>query len=265
MTFMLYYTHYEQEKNMDPFFSIIIPVFNSENTIYETLESVFIQTYNNYEVIIINDCSTDGSLSEIDKIKDNFLNIKIIHNSENFGVAESRNIGIRNATSTYIAFLDADDVWMVDKLEKQKSVIERTDCDICCTSYDFIDENSQKIKNSYIIPEYIDYEILLKQNYIGCSTAVVKRELLLRTPMDKNYQHEDYALWLKLSRNGSKIIGIREPLIKYRILNNSRSYNKSKAAKGRISIYMNQEKLGLLRSLYYFIFYAFNGLKKKLL
>ena len=72
--------------------------------------------------------------------------------------------------------------------------------------------------------------MLLKQNYIGCSTAVVKRELLLRTPMDKNYQHEDYALWLKLSRNGSKIIGIIEPLVKYRILSNSRSYNKSKGA-----------------------------------
>ena len=250
---------------MDPFFSIIIPVYNCEGTIYETLQSVLLQTYNDYEVVIINDCSTDNSIAEISKIRDNFLNIKIIHNSNNLGVAESRNVGIKNATGNYIAFLDGDDVWTAEKLEKQKSVIGRTNCDICCTSYDFIDENSQKIKNTYVVPEYIGYEILLKQNYIGCSTAVVKRELLLKNPMDKNYQHEDYALWLKLSRNGAKIIGIKEPLVKYRILNSSRSYNKSKAAKGRMSIYINQEKLGLFKSLYYFMFYAFNGLKKKLL
>lgn len=250
---------------MQPFFSIITPVYNCEKTLYQTLDSILSQTFEDYELVLVNDFSSDDTINIINDYKKKFKQITIINNIKNIGVAESRNIGIKNAAGIYIAFLDGDDIWMPDKLEKQKSLIENTNCDICCTSYDFIDENSQKIKNTYVVPEYIDYEILLKQNYIGCSTAVVKRELLLKNPMDKNYQHEDYALWLKLSRNGAKIIGIKEPLVKYRILNSSRSYNKSKAAKGRMSIYINQEKLGLFKSLYYFIFYAFNGLKKKLL
>lgn len=250
---------------MHPFFSIVIPVYNCEKTIYETLHSVLIQTYNNYEVIIVNDCSMDATISEINKIKDSLSNISIINNLKNLGVAESRNRGISVAKGNYIAFLDGDDIWMPGKLKKQKSIIEERNFDICCTSYDFIDENSQKIKNTYVIPEYIDYKLLLKENYIGCSTAIIKRELLLKNPMDKNYQHEDYALWLKLSRNGAKIIGIKEPLVKYRILSDSRSFNKSKASKGRMSIYINQEKLGVFKSFYYFIFYAINGLKKKLL
>lgn len=250
---------------MYPFFSIVIPVYNCEKTIYETLQSVLIQTYNDYEIIIVNDSSTDGTLSEINKIKDNLSNISIINNPENLGAASSRNKGISVAKGNYIAFLDGDDVWMPDKLKKQKCIIKENNCDICCTSYDFIDKNSQKIKNTYVIPEHIDYKMLLKQNYIGCSTAIVKRELLLDNPMDKNYRHEDYALWLKLSRNGAKFTGITEPLVKYRILTGSRSFNKSKAAKGRMSIYINQEKLGLFKSLYYFAFYAINGLKKKLL
>ncbi len=250
---------------MQPFFSIIIPVYNCEKTISQTLDNVLSQSFNDYEIILVNDFSSDNTIRIISDYNDKFQKLTIINNVKNLGVAESRNIGINNANGDYIALLDGDDLWMPDKLKKQKCIIEKTNCDICCTSYDFIDENSQDIKNTYVVPECITYKMLLKENYIGCSTAIIKKELLLKNPMDKRYQHEDYALWLNLSRNGAKIVGIADSLVKYRILRSSRSFSKSKAAKGRMSIYIYQEKFNLFKSLYYFAFYVFNGLKKKLL
>jgi teichuronic acid biosynthesis glycosyltransferase TuaG len=250
---------------MNPFFSIIIPVYNCEKTIEETLKSVLSQTINDYEIIIINDSSSDSTMEIVEKFKDKFNDIKVISNIKNLGVAESRNKGFLKADGKYVALLDGDDVWANDKLEKQRSVINSTGCDICCTAYNFIDSNSLMIKKTYNIPDYIDYKMLLKENYIGCSTVTIKKNLLLGNSMNSNFLHEDYAFWLRLSRNGAKIIGINEPLVYYRILADSRSFNKFKSAKGRFKIYLNQEKFGLIKSLYYFFHYAANGIMKKLL
>ncbi len=250
---------------MHPFFSVIIPVYNCESTISLTLDSVLEQSINDYELIVIDDCSTDDTIHIINSYKDRFDNIRIIENQENIGVANSRNKGIQLATGKYIAFLDGDDLWFPRKLEKQKHLIEENNCDICCTSYSFIDENTFDIKKPYIIPRYIDYKMMLKQNYIGCSTVSIKKDILTDNLLDKSYQHEDYALWLKLIRNNAKVVGIQEPLIKYRIHKKSRSFNKKNAAKGRMTIYLKQENLGIVKSLYYFSCYAVNGIKKNLL
>lgn len=250
---------------MNPFFSIIIPVYNCEKTIEETLNSVISQTITDYEIIIINDFSSDNTMKLVEKYKDKFNDIKMISNCKNLGVAESRNRGFQMAVGKYLALLDGDDVWVNDKLEKQRSVIERTDCDICCTAYNFINSNSLMIKKTYNIPDNLDYNMLLKENYIGCSTVVIKKDLLNGNSMNGNFLHEDYALWLRLARNGAKIIGINEPLVCYRILADSRSFNKFKSAKGRFRIYLDQEKLGLIKSLYYFFHYVTNGIMKKLL
>lgn len=250
---------------MCPFFSIVIPVYNCEETILQTINSVLFQTCKDYEIIIVNDCSIDNTLHIIEEAKVMSNKIFVINNVRNIGVAESRNIGFNIAKGNYIALLDGDDVWLPDKLEKQKYVIESTNCDICCTSYNFIDENSCDIKRPYIIPEYISYEMMLRQNYIGCSTVVIRSNLLSNKSMNSSFQHEDYALWLNLARNGAKIVGITDPLMNYRIQASSRSYNKTNAAKGRMKIYLKQEKLGVINSFYYFSCYAINGIKKKLL
>lgn len=247
---------------MNPFFSVVIPVFNCEKTITETLKSVLNQTFTDYEIIIINDCSTDETLNIINNFKTNFNYITIISNMRNIGVAESRNIGVKIAKGIYIAFLDGDDIWEPEKLKKQKDVIDKTNCDLCCTSYSFIDENTHCIKNTYNVPYYISYKMLLKENIIGCSSVVIKKHLLLKFPMHSIYQHEDYALWLSIARNGYTIIGINEPLMKYRIHSNSRSYKKINAAKGRLIVYLKQEKLNIYKTIYYFCCYAINALRK---
>jgi len=250
---------------MYPFFSIIIPVYNCEKTIEETLESVLNQTISDYEIIIINDFSSDNTMEIVEKYKDKLNEIKVISNFKNLGVAESRNIGFKAAIGKYVALLDGDDVWTNDKLEKQRAVISKNNCDICCTAYNFIDSNSLMIKKTYNVPENLDYNMLLKENYIGCSTVVIKKEILHGNSMNSKFQHEDYAFWLRLARHGAKIIGINEPLVYYRILADSRSFNKFKSAKGRFKIYLDQEKFGVIKSLYYFFHYAANGIMKKFL
>jgi teichuronic acid biosynthesis glycosyltransferase TuaG len=250
---------------MNPFFSIIIPVYNCEKTIEETLKSVLSQTTSDYEIIIINDYSSDNTMEIVEKYKNKFNDIKVIYNFKNLGVAESRNKGFQAAIGKYVALLDGDDVWANDKLEIQRTVIEETGCDICCTAYNFIDSKSLMIKKTYNIPEYISYDMLLKENYIGCSTVVVKKNLLIDNSMNSKFLHEDYAFWLRLARDGAKMIGINKPLVYYRILSDSRSFNKFKSAKSRFKIYIDQEKLGLIKSLYYFFHYTFNGIAKKIL
>ncbi len=251
---------------MSPFFSIIVPVYNCEQTLSGTFESVLKQSFDDYEIIIINDYSTDNSLLVINKFKDIFGDkIKIINNEKNIGVASSRNKGFAVANGKYVALLDSDDIWDKSKLSIQKKYIDGTNCDICCTSYSFINSVGETIKKPYIIPNKIDYKTLLKENVIGCSTVAVRRDLLNANSMRKEYYHEDYALWLDLTRNGANIVGITDVLMHYRILENSRSYNKISAASNRFKIYIEQEKIGVLKAMYYFICYTINGFRKKFL
>ena len=250
---------------MIPFFSIIVPMYNCEKTLAYTLESILKQNFNDYEVIIINDCSTDDSLNILNKYVHRFDYIKIINNEKNLGVAKTRNKGFELAKGKYIALLDSDDVWDSNKLAVQKKCIDDTHCDICCTSYDFINSNGDYIKKPYIIPSKIDYHKLLKENLIGCSSVVVRRDILGADSMKEKYYHEDYALWLDLTRNGTSVIGITEVLMHYRISENSRSYNKVIASSNRFKIYIEQENLGLFKALFYFFCYIINGLRKRLL
>lgn len=328
---------------MIPFFSIIIPMYNCEKTIEYTLESVLKQSFKDYEIIIINDCSTDDSLNVLNKYinstkfannfndveavnnfneveavyksdnseptnrldnfepvsrsnviinENNHDNTKIINNSQktkiennsdksriidysnklrivcnekNLGVAKTRNKGFELAKGKYIALLDSDDIWDSNKLEIQKKYIDETNCDICCTSYDFINDMGETIKKPYIIPSKISYKTLLKENVIGCSTVAIRRSLLNSNSMNKKYYHEDYALWLNLTRSGANVVGIEDVLMHYRIIENSRSYKKSSAAINRFKIYIEQEKLGVFKAIFYFLCYSVNGLRKRLL
>ncbi len=247
---------------MKPFFSIIIPAYNCEHTLRETLNSVIAQTYTDYEVLILNDYSTDSTQLIIDEFVNKYDNLSSFPNNQNLGVARTRNRGIALATGTFIAFLDSDDLWHKDKLKLQAEIIEVSNCDLCCTSYDFIDLKGQSIKAPYIVPSTITYHSLLKENLVGCSSLVVKSTSLERHKFNPNFYHEDYSLWLTLLREGAKLTGIPDVLMHYRILETSRSFNKKNAALQRFLIYKNQEKLGFFRSCWYFFLYATNGIKK---
>lgn len=241
--------------------SIITPVYNAESTIIDTINSVLSQSYSNWELIIVDDCSKDGSLDVIKGLPDEHsTNIKVISLLENKGVANARNIGLENAIGEYVAFLDSDDIWDVEKLQKQVSFMQDLACDISFTAYRKFNENG--IASTIIsVPESVDYKNLLFGNVIPCSSSMFRREKLLSLRFVR-IGHEDFVFWLTALKTISLAYGLNEVLMFYRISSTSISANKIKAATYTWNIFRKVEKLSLLKSTFYFISYALQGFRK---
>lgn len=240
--------------------SIIVPVYNAENFLEDTINSVLNQTYSNWELILVNDASKDNSKKIIEK----YLNdkIKLIDMKQNGGVSKARNKGVDSAKGDYIAFLDADDLWEKEKLEKQIEIIEKdSNIGLIFTGTRYIDENSNNYNYVLEVPETISYKELLKQNIISCSSVLVKKEHVMKYKMQNDGMHEDFAVWLQILKEGIKVVGINEPLLIYRISRNSKSSNKVKAAKMNLNVY---KFLGLnfIERMYYMLIYTYRGLTK---
>ncbi len=241
--------------------SIIVPMYNAEKFIRKTIESVLAQTYQNWEMLIMNDVSTDNSLAVVSGYAKKDKRIKIINTEKNVGVVKGRNFLIDLANGKYIAFLDADDYWHNEKLEKQIKFMKEKNASISCTEYTRVKENEEKI-NDVIIKEEISYNDMLKNNYLGCLTVIYDAEKIGKRYFKELEKNEDYVLWLEIVKDVSTIYGLKENLAYYRVLDNSRSSNKVKTAKVRWKIYRKIEKLSLLKSLYYFLHYAIRAVLK---
>lgn len=245
---------------MRPLVSIITPSYNSEGFIKETIESVLNQTYTNWEMIIIDDCSTDNSPEIIKEYMKIDSRIKYLKNKENSGPAISRNLGLDNSKGEYIAFLDSDDVWFKEKLQIQMEYIIKNKTDILHNNYYFCDENGKiikEVKNDY----RLNYKKILKSNQIKTSFLIVKKEVLKNIRF-QNIKHEDYAFFLDFLRENNECFCISKPLGKYRINSTSVSSNKLRSAIWTWKIYRNYEKFNLIKASYYFINYALNGILK---
>lgn len=242
--------------------SIITPVYNSEKFIRETIVSVLNQTYDNWEMILIDDCSTDNSESIIKEYTNKDNRFRYIKLKENSGVANARNIGIGEAKGRFIAFLDSDDVWYKNKLETQVNYMINNNISFCFSAYEVIDENS-KIINQKITPskQIISYEDILKQNVIGCLTVIIDKNSITDLEMPK-IRHEDFATWIKILKSGQKAYCIDEVLASYRKTQKSLSGNKIKSALWTWNIYRKYEKISLPKSLFYFSNYAIKSLLK---
>lgn len=178
--------------------SIITPVYNDEKYIAETIRSILDQTHKNFELIIIDDYSIDGSMDIVKSFIDS--RIKIIRNMGNRGPAFCRNVGIKSATGDYIAFLDGDDIWLKDKLEKQLDFMISNCYGFCCTKYGTIDENGNNMNKYVYSPKVITHKTMLKCSYIGCLTVMFKRDIHPELEIPNCIKkRNDYALWLKLS------------------------------------------------------------------
>lgn len=246
---------------MNNLVSIITPSYKSERFISETLESVLAQTYQNWEMIIVDDCSPDNANEIIGKYTKKDSRIKLIKLEKNGGPANTRNEGIKQAEGKYIAFLDSDDIWLPTKLEKQISFMEKKQLLLSYSSYHTIDEYGNRI-NTRNVKEYIDYTDMLKSNHIGNLTGIYDCSELGKVYMD-NVGHEDYTLWLKIMKKVGSAHGIVEPLAEYRIFSSSISANKFKAMSWTWNIYRNVVGLDIFRSSYYFLHYIYYSLKKR--
>ena len=241
--------------------SIIVPMYNAEKFIGKTIESVLAQTYQNWEMLIMNDVSTDNSLAIVSLYAKKDERIKIVNTEKNVGVVKGRNFLIDLASGKYIAFLDADDYWHNEKLEKQIKFMKEKNASISCTEYTRVKENEEKI-NDVIIKEEISYNDMLKNNYLGCLTVIYNAGKLGKKYFKERDKNEDYVLWLEIVKDTGKIYGLKQNLAFYRVLDKSRSSNKIDAAKVRWRIYRDVERLSLFQAAYYFINYVIIALKK---
>lgn len=245
-----------------PLVSIITPSYNSTKFIPATIESVLAQTYQNWEMLIVDDCSKDESRNVIRKYTEKDARIKLIELTENSGAAVARNTAIKAAKGKYVAFLDSDDLWVPTKLEKQIGFMEENDYAFTYSKYQLMDVDGQKLDRVIDIPNEIDYKGLLSNTIIGCLTVVVNIEKTGPIEMPNIRTRQDFALWLSILKRGIKAHGFQEVLAYYRLVPGSISSNKVKAAKQTWKVYRDVEKLSLIRSVLSFTGYAWNAVKK---
>ncbi|WP_243525214.1 glycosyltransferase family 2 protein [Bacillus pseudomycoides] len=239
--------------------SIIIPTYNAEKFILHTINSVRAQTYKIWEIIIIDDCSSDSTIRIVEEQEKLDKRIRIIKLERNSGAAIARNTGINHAKGKYIAFLDSDDLWLPEKLEKQLAFMQNNDIAFSFTSYQIMDQDGILTDKVVHVPEKIDYNGLLKNTIIGCLTVMLDIEKLGKVQMPNIRTRQDTATWLKILKQGHYAYGLDEILSKYRKVENSISSKKFKMAKMNWKLYREIEGLSVPKSAWCFVNYALNG------
>lgn len=232
--------------------SIITPVHNSEEFIEECLNSVLSQTYPTWELLLVDDCSTDNSATIIQEHANKDPRIKYFRLEENSGAGVARNKAIAESKGNFIAFLDSDDLWLPEKLEKQLSFMQSNKYPFTFTSYNKINEEGEKLVGIVKAKKKIAYKKALYKNPIGCLTVMYDVSFFGKQFMPSIRKRQDYALWLKLLKK-TNAHGLQEPLSSYRVRNNSISANKWSLLKYEWKIYREEENLSILKSLFYFL------------
>lgn len=242
--------------------SVITPVYNAEKFLNATIDSVICQTYKDVEMVLVDDCSSDKSKEIIAEYSGKYPFVRYHRLEKNSGAAVARNTALTLSTGRYVAFLDADDVWESDKLEKQLGLMKEKNAAFSFAAIDFINENGDCIKSRRDVRECIDYNFLLKNTMIATSTVVVDRSRTGAFQMPLRRGGQDYATWLMLLRNGIKAYGINEVLSHYRITPGSLSSNKLKSIRQVWEIQTQNEQISRLRAAVNVISFVLNAMRK---
>jgi len=246
--------------------SIIMPCYNSQLYIAKAIQSVLLQTYIDWELLIIDDCSNDQSNLVIWNFIQQDNRIKYFKTNKPSGSPMlPRNIGIENANGRYIAFLDSDDAWLPNKLETQLKMFEQyEDMAICFSNYEKMTEEGERNNRVVPAPAKTNYKQLLLGNVIGCLTAVYDTQKVGKV-FFQDHSHEDYILWLEILKKGYMARNTNTVEALYRVRENSVSSNKLKTLSWQWDIYRHVEKIGLFHSCYYFMNYAYRAFKKSMI
>lgn len=245
--------------------SIIIPVYNASSFLMDTIKSIKGQTYENWEAIFVDDCSKDNSVEIIKKARKKDKRIKLIKNKNNCGAAITRNNGIAEANGEYLCFLDADDIWKKEKLEKQIKFMKEKKCEFSFTGYQFADENGKPKGKKVYVPNKINYKQALKNTTIWTCTVMFDMNKLKKENIYMpNVASEDTACWWKILKEINYAYGINEILSLYRRSSNTLSSNKFVAIKRIWFLYRKVEHLNLIESLYCFIIYAIRAILRRI-
>ncbi|MCR5756018.1 MAG: glycosyltransferase [Acetatifactor sp.] len=247
--------------------SIIVPVYNVENYIIETIESVRKQTYTDWELILVEDGSTDSTVAKIRKYMENKQDnrIRLIFQPSNMGAAKARNKGLKEAKGRYIAYLDSDDLWEPEKLSAEITYMKKKEAAFVFSGYEFADANGQGTGKIVRVPEQMTYKDALKNTTIFTSTVMFDTEKipreLLEMPIIKS---EDTALWWKVLRNGYMAYGLNENLVRYRRVGGSLSSNKIEALRRIWNLYRKAEGMNVISSAWYFCFWAVRAVQRRI-
>ena len=231
---------------MDSLVSIVTPSYNTGKWIGETIESVLKQTYGNWEMIIVDDCSTDNTDEVVARYSDS--RIKYFKNAKNSGAAVSRNKAIKMAKGDYIAFLDSDDLWVPDKLEKQLEFMKDNNYAFTCAYSDCIDEASYPLGEIDTCPKTIGKAGMYAYNWVGCLTAMYYVPIVGLIQIEDIPKRNDYAIWLKVIKK-TKCYGYQEVLGHYRVRRQSVSHvSKWKLIKAHYNLFRKCEKMNPIQS-----------------
>lgn len=247
---------------MSPVVSVVMPAYNSEKYIARSVKSVLEQTFRNFELIIVDDCSTDKTYETIKELLKTDGRIRCCRLKKNSGVAVARNFGMSLSRGEWIALVDSDDLWAPEKLEKQLETARKEKADLVYCSYSITDENGEKLCEDFIVPKETDYEKFLVKSVISCSTALINKKLCQKYSFSTELYHEDYAFWLDILKDGNKAVGNVDVEAQYCIRGGSRSSGKIKCAYHRWKIYRNHQKLSFFKSFGLMWGYATEGFKK---
>ncbi|MFD2628873.1 glycosyltransferase family 2 protein [Oceanobacillus kapialis] len=245
-----------------PLISVITPSYNAERFIRETIQSVQQQTYTNWEMVIVDDCSQDNTVEIVTEISKTDDRIKLFVLEENSGSAIARNTAMDLAKGKYIAFLDSDDLWMPEKLEHQVAFMQEKDIAFSFTKYVWMREDGTLTNATSKAPEKVNYNQLMKHCVMGCLTVMLDKEKIGDLKMYNIRTRQDYVYWLHIVKRGHLAYGMPEVFAKYRLVENSISSNKIKAAKRNWHVYRHIEAQPLWKAIWYFVNYAINSVRQ---
>lgn len=244
--------------------SIIMPSYNAARFIGESINSVLLQTYSNWELLIVDDCSKDNSVEVVRKFANIDKRVVLFSLEKNVGAAAARNVAIEHAQGQYIAFLDSDDVWDEYKLEKQLAFMKQYSYAFTFSNYYVMEENGKKTENIVKVPSSLSYHQYLRNTIIGCLTVIIDRQQSGDFKMPLIKSSHDMALWLLIMKRGFKAYGLKDVLAGYRLVSTSNTAKKWKAAKDVWKVYREIEGLSVLYAAYCFCGYAINAVLKRI-
>ena len=242
--------------------AIVSPAYNAAEYIGETIESVQAQTYKDWEMYIVDDCSTDDTVKIVSSYAEKDNRIKLIKQQKNGGAAAARNTALDIINSKYIAFLDCDDKWLPEKLEKQVKLMDESNCALSYTYFREFDTHTGTLLKIIKAPKYMTYNRIFRNTAIGCLTVMVNREISGKFQMPLLKHTEDNCTWQAILKPGYKALLIPEVLSLYRCGNDSLTRSKRDAARDQWNYYRKFYKFSVIKSAWYFCFYAINAVKK---
>ena len=242
--------------------SIVMPVHNSAQYLRQAIDSIISQTYSQWQCLIVDDCSTDNSPTIIQDYLDKDKRFRCLSTKQKSGPAVARNLALKQIKSRYICFLDSDDFWYPDKLEKQLSFVKKHQCAICYSAFDRVNSEGN-ILRFQPTKERTDYTYSLYNNLLNTCSVMLDQTQLSDIRFPENLGHEDLGLWLKLLKQVPYALGIKQSLLAYRIHPGSRNIDIKKRFVHQWQVYLKQEKFSLIKALWFFILHTYSGFSKR--